>query len=1141
MGEGLTRLFIQGGKQDSATLLAEEITKRAPAATWGWKRLGFQHIQGNRYEEGIRVFQTALRGSVRDADAWEGLASCYQSLGRWTAALKAYSRALELDAGRLYSRVQCGSIRLTLGDYAEALKDFERALVLDGSHPAALLGAAETLASSARTSTRLGALGSAGDELAAAAAHVLRCTAKQGNLVAAWKLLGDVLLLHHAVDPAGGHALLGSGPSSSTPAAPVGSAAARTEAWGRRIRAVQLARRAYCKALRLDPPQGAAWSDLAATYYHESQLRRAHPAFSQPPGCREELLGRAEGAVRAGLRLAPASPQLWTALGTVAVKGATREYALSRGLQLDPKFTPAWLALARLYTAAGTPGLADRCLAQARSQDPTVAGVWEAMAALAELSPTGQKDAADFYTHSMGLGAGAEGMLGFAQAAITEGRGLGGAVYAAARKVAELQPLNPCALNTLGLAAEAREDYRGAARAYQAALQLLPLVGADPGAATRHASTAQAGTGAGSGSAAAVPLAAGVRLNLSRVLVKAGRCEEAVALFGEMEYSAELDGQPAGWLGYGVARLATGDRAGAAYALQQGLACAGDGEAMAELVRAWVQLHSAEGRPGQALDLLRQQSAALAQHHASLATLRGLWLAVVAGAGAAGDFSLAAQACLTARSWAGAADAETAEFFAELDALLAASWQVKGEYGEAAARLSKAVHTCPWEVHLSASLGEAAVRASLRHAQAAHRLLSLTAVEFTTRRKAPDDSAHSVWGKTPLQAALETQSVALLARCASAARQQAQHQLSALARAIHTHPTHAINWYLPALVATQAAAGSGGVRDDYRRAGGWCRAAVTLAEARAPEQGGVRVQLGVCASECLLHSGDGPEAASQALSTAEAALDLASASRSAARGPAGPAAGRPDPADLAAAHCQVARCQWQQGDLLQAELAYRQALEAAQAAQPPLPHFPSVLGLAGLLAESGRLEEAVSLLQHAQQQLLGLASSDVAGWEELLLLRQAGMMSLLGELEGAKAAALAADDVAERRGQPMQGQGHLSKLLHGVICLQQAQQLTGPEGPGVAAALARAVGLHDSAVGRALLAQVESASQLRKKEERVAAHARQALHLAQRPVPSTLCSLLGDLTRSPTLHAKAVHAEPWREEAWARLGSSRAA
>lgn len=47
------------------------------------------------------------------------------------------------------------------------------------------------------------AAGSAADALAAAAAHVLRCTQRHGNLAAAWKLLGDTLLLHHAVDPAG--------------------------------------------------------------------------------------------------------------------------------------------------------------------------------------------------------------------------------------------------------------------------------------------------------------------------------------------------------------------------------------------------------------------------------------------------------------------------------------------------------------------------------------------------------------------------------------------------------------------------------------------------------------------------------------------------------------------------------------------------------------------------------------------------------------------------------------------------------------------------------------------------------------------------------------------------------------------------
>ena len=67
--------------------------------------------------------------------------------------------------------------------------------------------------------------------------------------------------------------------------------------------------------------------------------------------------------------------------------------------------------------------------------------------------------------------------------------------------------------------------------------------------------------------------------------------------------------------------------------------------------------------------------------------------------------------------------------------------------------------------------------------------------------------------------------------------------------------------------------------------------------------------------------------------------------------------------------------------------------------------------------------------------------------------------------------------------------------------------------------------------------QAEALSSLRKKEERVAAHAEAALAAAQRPVPAELCALLGRLTRSRRLCAKALHTEPWAEGAWGLLGS----
>ena len=94
-----------------------------------------------------------------------------------------------------------------------------------------------------------------------------------------------------------------------------------------------------------------------------------------------------------GLRLEPTAALLWAALGSTAASLGVREYALGRALQLDPKLVTAWTALGRLYTEAGEMALAGRCLANARSHEPTAAAVWEGMGALAASSATGADSA----------------------------------------------------------------------------------------------------------------------------------------------------------------------------------------------------------------------------------------------------------------------------------------------------------------------------------------------------------------------------------------------------------------------------------------------------------------------------------------------------------------------------------------------------------------------------------------------------------------------------------------------------------------------------------------------------------------------------------------------------------------------------
>eukprot|EP00198_Chlamydomonas_reinhardtii_P011198 XP_001700535.1 predicted protein [Chlamydomonas reinhardtii] len=107
---------------------------------------------------------SALRLSPDDAELWEGLASAYQALGRHTAALKSYGRALDLAPGRLYCRLQAAALSYQMGDMPAALAQYR-------GH-----GCAHGL----QTPTP----------------HPTKPAAPQ----AAWKLLGDPLLpaAHHA-------------------------------------------------------------------------------------------------------------------------------------------------------------------------------------------------------------------------------------------------------------------------------------------------------------------------------------------------------------------------------------------------------------------------------------------------------------------------------------------------------------------------------------------------------------------------------------------------------------------------------------------------------------------------------------------------------------------------------------------------------------------------------------------------------------------------------------------------------------------------------------------------------------------------------------------------------------------------------
>ena len=73
--------------------------------------------------------------------------------------MQAFTRAVELDGSKLYSKVQIGSIHLCLGQCSEAITAFEAALAQSPSFVPACEGAATALLAAARNHQSFGAPG----------------------------------------------------------------------------------------------------------------------------------------------------------------------------------------------------------------------------------------------------------------------------------------------------------------------------------------------------------------------------------------------------------------------------------------------------------------------------------------------------------------------------------------------------------------------------------------------------------------------------------------------------------------------------------------------------------------------------------------------------------------------------------------------------------------------------------------------------------------------------------------------------------------------------------------------------------------------------------------------------------------------
>ncbi|KAL5182245.1 Tetratricopeptide repeat protein SKI3 [Glycine soja] len=446
-GEALCNLLDQGGKESLEVVVCREASEMSPRAFWAFRRLGFLQVHQKKWSEAVLSLQHALRGYPTCADLWEALGLAYQRLGRFTAAIKSYGRAIELDDTMVFALVESGNISVTLGSFSKGVEQFRQALEISPRCVPAQYGLALGLLGLAKDCINLGAyqwgasLLEEASEVARASAYFLR------NISCIWKLHADIQLAYARCYPW---------------IEDVQELEANKEAFSASIiswrrtcfLAAKHARFSYQRASHLSPWQANIYADIAVTSDLITSLDKNYKQDINAWQLAEKM---SMGA----LLLEGDSYEFWLALGCLSDHNALNQHALIRALQLNVSLAVAWGYLGKLYRKVDEKQLARQMFDRARSIDPGLALPWASMSFESCVGRELESDEAfESCSRAVQIMPLAEFQLGLTKLALLSGHLSSSQVFGAIQQAVQLSPHYPESHNLHGLVCEARNDYK---------------------------------------------------------------------------------------------------------------------------------------------------------------------------------------------------------------------------------------------------------------------------------------------------------------------------------------------------------------------------------------------------------------------------------------------------------------------------------------------------------------------------------------------------------------------------------------------------------------------------------------------------------------------------------------------------------
>ncbi|KAG4404033.1 hypothetical protein GLYMA_01G245200v4 [Glycine max] len=525
-GEALCNLLDQGGKESLEVVVCREASEMSPRAFWAFRRLGFLQVHQKKWSEAVLSLQHALRGYPTCADLWEALGLAYQRLGRFTAAIKSYGRAIELDDTMVFALVESGNISVTLGSFSKGVEQFRQALEISPRCVPAQYGLALGLLGLAKDCINLGAyqwgasLLEEASEVARASAYFLR------NISCIWKLHADIQLAYARCYPW---------------IEDVQELEANKEAFSASIiswrrtcfLAAKHARFSYQRASHLSPWQANIYADIAVISDLITSLDKNYKQDIN--ACRQLAEKMSMGA----LLLEGDSYEFWLALGCLSDHNALNQHALIRALQLNVSLAVAWGYLGKLYRKVDEKQLARQMFDRARSIDPGLALPWASMSFESCVGELESDEAFESCSRAVQIMPLAEFQLGLTKLALLSGHLSSSQVFGAIQQAVQLSPHYPESHNLHGLVCEARNDYKSASTFYRLARHAINI-----GSRSIHNSHIRE-----------------ISINLARSLSKAGNAADALQECEHLKKEGALDDEGLQVYGFSLWQLGENDLA----------------------------------------------------------------------------------------------------------------------------------------------------------------------------------------------------------------------------------------------------------------------------------------------------------------------------------------------------------------------------------------------------------------------------------------------------------------------------------------------------------------------------------------------------------------------------------------------------